>query len=233
MSSKMKRGELSLSFSFILAIIIIAVVIAVGFYMVTYFLGLKNCTELGLFKRDLQTRINDAWNSEETVDQFTATVPNGVTKVCFGNLSLGTSMPEYNELSRFDEPGANLFYYPIPSGNCDITYGSLQHVRFNGFKCVNVQKGKATIGIVKGSFDSTVLLCDPRASNCDLSSSAAPSGSSLSDPSSGGTSAPLITVSASWCETAERDNLCDGLDVAAQRNDYKTACCEQHGRCCT
>lgn len=229
----MKRGELSLSFSFILAIIIIAVVIAVGFYMVTYFLGLKNCTELGLFKRDLQTKINDAWNSEETVDQFTATVPSGVTKICFGNLSLGQNLPEYDELSRFDEPGANLFYYPIPSGNCDITYGELEHVRFSGFKCVHVQRGKATIGIVKGSFDSTVLLCDPRASNCDLSSSTTSSGTSLGGSTTETTTQPLITVSASWCETAERDSLCEGLDVAAQRNDYKTACCEQHGRCCS
>lgn len=170
MSYKMRRGELSLSFSFILAIIIIAVIIAVGFYMVSYFLGLKNCTELGLYKQDLQTTIDDAWNSEETLERFSAPLPSGVKKICFGNLSQGQNLPEYDELSRFDEPGANLFYYPIPSGNCDITYGALKHARFNGFKCVSVESGKATIGIVKGTFDSTVLLCDPRVSNCDLSS---------------------------------------------------------------
>lgn len=231
----MKRGEISLSFSFILAIIIIGVVIAVGFYMVSYFLGLKNCTELGLFKRDLQTKIDDAWNSEETMDSFSAPLPNGVKKVCFGNLSQGRNFPEYDELSRFDEPGANLFYYPIPSGNCDITYGALKHVRFSGFKCVAVESGKATLGIVKGTFDSTVLVCDPRASTCDLSStSGAPSGSPLNNlPGQSGTPAPLVSISQSWCDVAERDNLCEGLAIASQQQDYKTACCTQYGRCCT
>lgn len=163
-----RHGELSLSFSFILSLIIIAAVIGVGFYMVSYFLSLKNCTELGLFKQDLQTKIDDAWNSEEVVDTFAGTLPSSVDRVCIGNLSAGKNTPEYQTLRRFDEPGANLFYYPLPSGRCDITYGVLRHVRFNGFTCINVIKGKASIGLIKGGFDSTVLVCDPASSRCTL-----------------------------------------------------------------
>ncbi len=163
MSFKMNRqGELSLSFSFILAIVIIAAVIGVGFYMISYFLGLRNCAELGLYKRDLQIKIDDAWNSEETRESYTGAVPRSVEKVCIGNLSSVANSADYAEIydkvARFDESGVNLFYYPNPGGNCKIVSGSLQHVRFNGFDCVDVVRGKATIRISKGAFDSTVLV---------------------------------------------------------------------------
>ena len=163
MSFKMnRRGELSLSFSFILAIVIIAAVIGVGFYMINYFLGLRNCTELGLYTRDLQVKIDDAWNSEETRESYTGAVPRSVEKVCIGNLSSVANSAAYadiyDKVARFDEPGVNLFYYPSPGGRCKIVSGSLRHARFNGFDCVDVVRGKATVRLSKGAFDSMVLV---------------------------------------------------------------------------
>src|SRR3989338_2426588 len=60
---KEKRG-LELSFSMIFSIIVIIAIVAVAFYMISYLLKLKNCTELGLFGRDLQDTIDRAWNSD-------------------------------------------------------------------------------------------------------------------------------------------------------------------------
>lgn len=163
-----RRAELSLSFSMILSLIIIAAVIGVGFYMVSYFLSLKNCTELGLYKRDLQLRIDDAWSSEEVSEVFSGTLPSSVDRICIGSLQAGRNSPEYAVLQRFDDPEANLFYYPLPSGRCEVTYGSLDHARFTGFTCIDVIKNKASVRLVKGSFDSTVLVCDPADSDCRL-----------------------------------------------------------------
>lgn len=162
------RGELSLSFGVIFSLIIIIAIIGVGFYMISYFLSLKECTELGLYKRDLQLRIDDAWHSEEVSDSFEGTVPSFLEKLCFGNLSQGSAREEYQTLKRFDEPGANLFYYPLPSGRCDVTYGELKHARFTGFTCITVNDGKAKVNLIKNTFDTTVLVCDPRDSRCSL-----------------------------------------------------------------
>lgn len=148
--------------------IIIAVVIAVGFYMVSYFLSLKNCSEVGLFERTLQTSIDNAWKSEEVLDTFTGRLPGSVDSVCIGDLSTGREKPEYRDLRQFDEPEINLFYHPLPSGRCDIQYGSLEHVRFKEFTCIPVNDGSVKLKLVKNSFDSTVLICDPNDTLCIL-----------------------------------------------------------------
>ncbi len=164
----MRKGSIELSFSMILSIIIIAVVIAVGFYMVSYFLSLKNCSEVGLFERNMQISIDNAWKSEEVLETFTGRLPGSVDSVCIGDLSQGRETPQYRDLRQFDEPEINLFYHPLPSGRCDIQYGSLEHVRFKEFTCVPVKEGVVNLKLVKNSFDSTVLVCDPNDKTCTL-----------------------------------------------------------------
>ncbi len=167
-SNMTRKASIDLSFSMIFAIIIIVVVIAVGFYMVSYFLSLKNCSELGLFRQSLQTSINEAWRSDEALDLFEGRVPGSVDSICFGSLSEGKDTEEYRDLRQYDEPGINLFFHPLPSGRCDIQYGSLEHVRFNGFVCLPVENGRVDIRLVKNSFDGTVLVCDPDDVGCKL-----------------------------------------------------------------
>ena len=91
---KEKRG-LELSFSMIFSIIVIIAIVAVAFYMISYLLKLKNCTELGLFTRELQETVDRAWNADSSSELFERTLPSFVDKVCVGSLEQGTNAPEY------------------------------------------------------------------------------------------------------------------------------------------
>lgn len=152
----MKKGEISLSFGMIISIIIIVAILAVAFYAIRYFLNLKDCTELGLYAKDIQTKIDDAWNSDISKDVFSAALPSKVKSVCFGNItSQASSWDEYDLLKNYQGRG-NMFYYPPSS--CDLKYTTLKHVNLGNFFCVKTSKGKATVKIEKNSQDSLVTL---------------------------------------------------------------------------
>ena len=156
----LKRGDISLSFGMILSVIIIAAILGVAVYVLIQFLGLKECTELGLYSRDLQTRVDSAWSADSTERQkFTGAVPSGVEKVCFGNLSAGRNAPEYRELRNYQGEDVNLFFYPAL--DCELTAIKIEHATVRNFYCVNVESGKAALELNKGSFESLVRVCAP------------------------------------------------------------------------
>ena len=159
-----KRG-VELSFGVIFSIIVIIAIIAVAFYMISYFLKLKNCTEIGMFGRDFQDKINYAWNADSVSDVFTGILPGSVEKVCVGNLTNVPNTPAYSWLDRFEGSGANLFFYPVPT-SCGIRSGKLEHAQFSRFDCAFTHDGKATFKLVKGSYDDSVFVCAGNASSC-------------------------------------------------------------------
>ena len=164
---KEKRG-LELSFSMIFSIIVIIAIVAVAFYMIIYLLKLKNCTELGLFTRELQETVDRAWNADSSSELFERTLPSFVDKVCVGSLEQGTNAPEYMELRRFINEETNLFFYPVP--RCDISYKKIEHAQFEGFACAPVKNGKVSLKITKGSYDDLVFVCRGDASVCGSAS---------------------------------------------------------------
>lgn len=141
----------------ILSIIIIAAILGTAVYAIRYFLQLKQCTELGLYARDLQVKIDDAWNSDSVHDTFTGVIPGSVDEICMGDVTQAKNKPEYNILKRYEGRDANLFYYISPS-SCSVKYANLKHVRFSTFFCIKTSKGKATVSLEKNSEDSLVLL---------------------------------------------------------------------------
>lgn len=153
---KAKRGDISLSFGMIISIIIIAAILATAFYTISYFLKLKQCTDVGLFGRDLQNKVDDAWNSDSVHDTFTGIIPGSIKEVCLGNLTQASSREEYTLLKRYLGRDANLFYYP--PGKCDISYIALKHARFSGFSCAKVKNGKASVTLEKSETDALVLV---------------------------------------------------------------------------
>ena len=164
------RGDFSLSFGIIFSIFIIAAVIAVAGYAIMHFLSLKNCTELGLYGRDLQNKLDRAWNADSVEGElFSGIVPWNVKKVCIGDISQAPKdSEEYKALRRFSDSGSNLFFYPIPS-SCDIIHMKLEHAMFKQkFECVDVENGRATLRLDKGSFDSLVNVCGDKEKSCSL-----------------------------------------------------------------
>ena len=159
-----KKADISLSFGVIFSIIIIAAVIAVGFYAINHFLNLKDCTDIGLFQRDLQAVVDDVWNSDSARRTFSASLPGSIDKICVGDLALGASSDEYKDLRNYRDEGANLFFYPVPS--CDIKNSYIEHVKIEGFNCIEVKNGKATLVVTKGGSDALATLCDPSDNRC-------------------------------------------------------------------
>lgn len=233
-----KRGDISLSFGMIISVIIIAAIMGVAVYVIIQFLGTKECTELGLYGRDLQTRVDSAWRADSAERQtFTSNVPTGVDKVCFGDLDGSRDAPEFRELRNYVGEDVNLFFYPRV--DCDLTAIKIEHVAPRDFYCVDVVSGKATFELNKGSFESLVKVCAPNDSACRAASGAPASTGSSSSGSGNTTTVPtsgnaLPQVSRQWCEQADSGDVCEALndESIGGQNNYKEACCHYYQKCC-
>lgn len=158
------KGQIQLSFGMIFSIIIIIVTVAVGFYVIKYFVELSNCTDTSLFYNDLKEKINRAWSSPITREVWTGNLPGKVESVCFGNLSLpGDSMyqEEYNALRIFRTENAGLYIYPL-TNQCgkSVPFYKLEHVKDSRFFCIPAEDGKIRIMISKNSTDALVTLTE-------------------------------------------------------------------------
>ncbi len=231
-----KHGDISLSFGMIISVIIIAAILGVAVYVIIQFLGTKECTELGLYGRDLQTRVDSAWRADSTERQtFASNVPNGVDKVCFGNLDSARNAPEFRELRNYVGEDVNLFFYPL--ADCDLTAIKIEHVASRDFYCVDVVSGKATFELNKGSFESLVKVCAPNDSSCRTASGVPVTTGSSSGTSSTATPTSnnaLPQVSQQWCENADSGDVCQALNdpSVGGQNNYKEACCHYYQKCC-
>ncbi len=159
-SNDRKAQLFGMPFSVIFSIFLIAVFLVVAFYAIKYFLGLKECSEIGLFKDDFQEAIDDAWQSQSSSKTFSNSLPFAIEYVCFADLNeaaRGTAKEKeiYAELRRNADYTANLFFYPqkeacVPSAN-------IQHVNItNNPYCIPVENGKIEIRIEKGFYDALV-----------------------------------------------------------------------------
>lgn len=153
----MRKGDFNLSFNMILSIIIIASVVAVAAYTISYFIEVKECSDLGLFARDFQDSVDRAWNADIVEKEvFAHVLPGSVDAICLGNVSLGVGRPEYRELRIFSQRDANLFFYPRQ--DCELTHAKIEHLQLDGFKCLAVEDGRFSVELNKGSFDALVRL---------------------------------------------------------------------------
>ncbi len=216
-----KRGDISLSFGMIFSIILIISILAVAGYAVMYFIDLKDCTTIGLFYRDIQGEVDDAWQSDTVRDSFTGAVPGDITRVCFGNLSEGKALPEYNLLRLYAGKNASIFFYP-PAKACDTPYAQLPHSTINGFFCLPVVKGKVTVNFVKNTYDRLVTVCNPADGPCESIEDSAPAPEPLPE---------LNPVTQAVCQRASEGGICDGL-ILVYGSSYKIKCCSQHTLCC-
>jgi len=136
-----------MSYGLIFSIIIIVAILAVSFYAINRFVNLSRCGEIGIFYDGLQDEINRAWTSGVYEDRFDGTLPAGIEKVCFGELS-STPIEAY---SRYYEEiqdleyvtGANVFLFPTEKAcEGDLFSNKLEHVIFGEFFCADVSKGE-------------------------------------------------------------------------------------------
>jgi len=158
---KAKSGQLQMSFGMIFSIIIIAVTIAVSFYVISHFLRLNKCTELGFFYRDFENEVDKAWSSSLYQEVFEHKVPSNVDFVCFGNLTQTAEQGFIDEQELIKEDtlrvqySHNLFVAPVLTA-CDgeLSSQSVKHAAVGNFFCVKPTDGKIKVKITKESSDT-------------------------------------------------------------------------------
>jgi len=115
-----KRGQqvISMPFGMIFSIFLIAVFIVAAFVGVRFFLDFGKTADIGMFYKDLQDAVNDAWRGQSSSNNFNINLPNAVKKVCFANLSatITEKGEEYDLIESFFVYEANIFLIPPGAG---------------------------------------------------------------------------------------------------------------------
>lgn len=160
------------------SIIVIIGVIFVGFYAISHFLTLSNCSQVGLFFRDLEREVDKAWTEEIYSGKFQSRLPDsgfsklGITHVCFGKISdiKSNAQTEDKNIKRvledfggFSYDEANAFLYP-PEKACDGEnfFKVLAHAKTknNDFFCVRISNGILNIKLEKNQTESLVRISE-------------------------------------------------------------------------
>lgn len=164
-----KRGQFQISFGMIFSIIIIIAIVGIGAYVLKSFLATGSCASLGLTLDKLEDYIQTAWQSpihQDTFpnEEYPATIPSGITSVCFGNLTqtpTQNARTQYQELQRefINSKERNVFLYPVKEA-CDTSLAGVKidHFKTQNFFCVPVVKGSFSIRTEKQRFDSLVTI---------------------------------------------------------------------------
>lgn len=152
-----QEGPVGMSFGTIFAIILIIFILIVAIYVITKFLGVKSCTEFGLFKDDLQKAVDRAWNTgglEGHSEPVNYTLPSQkITKICFVDVNYaGSGDANYKEFRKIfgSEKKRNVFFLPLSEACEDFKGIEIRHLNIakilsgstKGYQCLEVTKGK-------------------------------------------------------------------------------------------
>ena len=160
-----KGGQIQISFGMIFSIIIIIATVAVGFYVINYFLDLSKCTKIGSFWDSIDKEVDKAWNGDISQTIFNRELPSGITHFCFGSLNDIQSEDQdtkriFSELRNYGSLEGNSYIYP-PGKACDLAFKNIRHATADKFFCVPVKSGTISVKLSKGSFDALVKLSKP------------------------------------------------------------------------
>lgn len=163
----MKRGSIEISFGMIFSVIIIIVLIGVAVYGITIFLQIGKSAEISLFYEEFQESVNEIWSSATTNKVASFPVSKSIKFVCFGSLSgaySGGYNQQFNSLkessSGFQQQNTNTFLYP-PEKAGEFTFKKIDKIdatSLGAFDCFEVRKGKVSIRLSKGEFESLVKI---------------------------------------------------------------------------
>jgi len=129
---KNKRGQgiMSLPFGIIFSIMMIIFFIVIAFIAIKQFLSIKTCTSIGMFYDDLQREVQSAYQSSGYKKDFTISLPSGVEKVCFANMTQplkGRESEVYEEIKIYKHYNANTFLLPIGEA-CEMPYKETKYL---------------------------------------------------------------------------------------------------------
>ncbi len=178
-----KRGEnkkaqvMGMPFQFIFALILVAVAIFVGFFVIKAFLERAEQANINLFVTELTDEITNLWTADSAQRTSEFKLSRNFEQVCFLNQSkpcnrqlspeLCDSNMGYNFWRRSDKD--NMFLLPLGAAEKYDAY-TAWHVKCGAKECINftlnplclsVVEGKVTIKLTKESGQNYVTISKP------------------------------------------------------------------------
>lgn len=160
-----KKGQLQISFNMIFSIILIIAFIAVAIFAITKFLGVKDCSLIGMFKEDLKNEIDTAWKGQEKTNNFEGSLPFKIKEVCFIDFSKPGrgNIEYYDAVKKYENKGFNMFFWPYAKICPDLSYFNIEHIDIDKITssknpyCIK-SNGKVKLKIEKGFNDLLVSI---------------------------------------------------------------------------
>ena len=159
-----KRGQqvMGMPFSMLFSIFLIVVFIVAAFVGIKFFLGFERTADVGMFYKDLQDAVDDAWRGQSSSSNLNIDLPSGVRRLCFANLSadINNNGNEYELIKDFFIYEANLFLIPPGSGE-GMEWKLIEHLNISKTTrdqnpyCVDVNNG---LTIKKDFYDKLVWI---------------------------------------------------------------------------
>jgi len=152
-----KAQVFGMPFSTIFSLFLIAIIIVVAFFAISYVMDIFRCINTGSFIDDFQKQITSAWREDYVSiinPPYTGNVPDGIEYVCFADMAeefSGNSEERavWEELSRNKDYTANMFFYPWKKACTKKTF--IEHIKLPDSNpyCFKVEGGKVRIKIEK------------------------------------------------------------------------------------
>jgi len=164
--SKRSQSVFGMPFTVIFSIIIIVAILATAFYVIRWWLEFQRCSEAGLFFKDLEKEVRDAYTSTftDTGDKpFTRPLPGSVEKVCIADLEndIGSNEQEkemLTEFKRYADSDSNVFLYPSKKICYEASSKFIEYLEEKeDIYCFEVRNGKVEIRI-KRDYEGKVQL---------------------------------------------------------------------------
>jgi len=142
---KTKKGQMmEVPFQLIFSLMLIAMFIFAAFYGIRYFLQRGEQVQMVQFLSEIREKVNGAWQTTESMQTYSFTLPKGIQKVCFANLDAlpydKSSCPEfetYGEIAK--RAGSNLFFCP-PEGAYNLGAPVYAKIDCEGTTCLSFLK---------------------------------------------------------------------------------------------
>ncbi len=151
-----KRGQsvFGMPFSVIFSIIIIIAILVTAFFVIKWFLGFQRCSQAGLFFRDLETAVKDAYNAPSANKQFARTLPGSVEKICLADVEMQGETEEEEKMllhfKRYGESDSNVFLYPSENICYDARSAKINYLEMpTEMYCFDVNQGKIEMQIIR------------------------------------------------------------------------------------
>ncbi len=93
-----KRGQMKLSFGMIFSIFLIIIFIAFAVYAISKFINLQKTIQIESFTENLQSNVDDMWNSPRGSQEEIYSLPDKIDAVCFTDNQFNNLMFRSSEI---------------------------------------------------------------------------------------------------------------------------------------